>query len=224
MSFRKIDPALKPVAEKERNSGKFVDEIASELQISQATVSIWLRGHVPDKSVAKILAKRLARKRESYNRAKRRELQIRTAKSTKLLATTLSKLNFSALHDKLLCSFLYWAEGGKTESSVNFTNSDPKMIRVFLKLLRKNWRLEETKFRLTLHAHKYHDVTKLSNYWLKQTKIPLNQFTKIYVKPNGARNIRNGYKGTIRIRYYDVKIAREIKEIYNAYSVFAMGM
>ena len=129
-----------------------------------------------------------------------------------------SKIESNKEFNKLLCSFLYWGEGSKNTNSLIFTNSNPKMIRSYLNLLRESFELDESKFRALVHVHEYHEDIEIKKYWSKITNIPLSQFSKSYLKPHTSKNIREGYKGTISIRYYNYKIALELSFIYNRFA------
>lgn len=52
------------------------------------------------------------------------------------------------------------------------------------------------------------------NYWSKLTKISISQFSKSYIKLHTGKRKRKGYKGSVRIRYYDSDLEKEIREIY----------
>ena len=92
------------------------------------------------------------------------------------------------------------------------------MIGSFIKLFRLSFVLDERKLRALIHIHEYHNEVKIKNYWSHLTTIPLIQFSKSYLKPHTGKVIRSGYKGTIRIRYYDYTIASELKAIYNMFA------
>lgn len=94
-------------------------------------------------------------------------------------------------------------------------NSDPKMIETFLKLFRIAFTTNESKFRALVHIHEYHNGEKQRKFWSELTKIPINQFSKNYLKPHTKKRIRDGYQGCIRIRYYDATIALELRTFYN---------
>ena len=48
---------------------------------------------------------------------------------------------------KIVLAMLYWCEGGKNGRSLAFGNSDPIMIRLFLRLLRRCYRVDEHNLR-----------------------------------------------------------------------------
>lgn len=90
------------------------------------------------------------------------------------------------------------------------------MIMTFLSLLRQSFSLDEKKFHVSIHLHEYHDPELIKEFWINTTQIPVAQFIKPYLKPHTAIRKKDNYKGCITIRYYDVKIARELTAVYNA--------
>lgn len=84
-------------------------------------------------------------------------------------------------------TMLYWAEGAKSgklgkNKIVDFTNSDPKMILVFLYFLREFCGIDEKRLRCLLYCYSNQNVYKLMRYWSKITHIPISQFTKPYIR------------------------------------------
>ncbi|OGM20432.1 hypothetical protein A2863_04855 [Candidatus Woesebacteria bacterium RIFCSPHIGHO2_01_FULL_38_9b] len=198
-----------------RKKGFSIKEISEKLNIAKSTSSLWLR----DINLNQIALKRL-QKRKILGQYK--SMQIAAGKRQKLLNVhlyqamrTISKIKRGAELYKTICSILFWTEGSKKLSSLSFTNSDPKMINFFLRLLRLSFSLDESKFRVKVHIHNYHNDLSIKNYWSKVTKIPLTQFTRSYKKPNTKKRIHKDYKGCVNIRYYDYKIALELSSIYN---------
>ncbi len=58
--------------------------------------------------------------------------------------STLQDMEFSKEILLIICAMIYWCEGGKSErDAVYFTNSDPDLISLFLRLLRKSFNLDE---------------------------------------------------------------------------------
>jgi len=91
------------------------------------------------------------------------------------------------------------------------------MVVTFLKLLRDSFKIDEKKLRAMVHIHEYHNEKQILDYWSKMINIPLKQFTKSFKKPHTGKRARKNYKGSIRIRYYDYKIALELRSIYNTF-------
>lgn len=89
---------------------------------------------------------------------------------------------------------------------------------IFVNLLREAFDADESKFRLLIHIHEYHNDLKQRKFWSKATGISLKQFTKSYVKPHTGKNKRKDYPGCASLRYYDYRIALELEAIYNIFS------
>lgn len=68
---------------------------------------------------------------------------------------------------------LYWAEGSnsKNAQTVDFANSNPKMIVIFTKFLRKICGIREKKLRAFLYCYSNQRPTELVEYWSKLTGI-----------------------------------------------------
>ena len=108
---------------------------------------------------------------------------------------------------KIAGIMLYWAEGHKKGSGIDFANSDAEIIKLFLTFLRRICGVNEERLRIYLYAYEDQDINRLRNFWSKTTQIPLAQFTKPYIRKGNAnlsgRKMRNGL---VHIRYYDKKL------------------
>ena len=114
---------------------------------------------------------------------------------------------------------LYWAEGTLKRNTVDFANSNPEMIRIFLKFLRNVCGVSEDRLRVYLYAYSCHNLDVLKKYWHNVTKIPLDQFTKPYIRQDNPNlsNRKLPY-GLVHIRYNDTKLLETIGNWINDYS------
>ena len=115
-------------------------------------------------------------------------------------------------------AMLYWGEGFKGNenskmSSVDFANSDPKMISIFMKAFRDVYDFDDRKLRAYIYCYSNQDVTGLINFWSKLTKIPKAQFTKPYIRDDSRINARVMKYGLVHIRYHDMKLLINIKNL-----------
>ncbi|MFH0928192.1 MAG: hypothetical protein V1821_01825, partial [bacterium] len=199
----------KKLAIKMRRSGKSYGQILECLPVAKSSLSLWLRD-VPLTSKQQRLIQvrhlKLARERASKTLhekcAQRATLVIRDA------WTQFKKLEQDPFFLSGLC--LYWAEGTKTNQRFCFTNSDPTMIKFFLKWLRKYGEVAETNLRVQLNIHSLHSRERVEEYWSDITKIPLTQFIKTYIKKTSLGHRKNiQYNGTCAIRVSNVKLFRK---------------
>ncbi len=100
---------------------------------------------------------------------------------------------------------------------------DPSLIALFLDLLRKGFKINESKLRILMHLHNYHDEVIQKEFWSIVTNIPFAQFHQSYWKPNTGKRKHAHYPGCIALSYYDAKIAKELKAIYNAFVLRGVG-
>ena len=106
---------------------------------------------------------------------------------------------------KLICGLLYLCEGAKYPSTrcLIFGNSDPRIIRCFLNLLRKSFDIEEDKLRCRVMYRWDQDINRLNRYWSRITNIPLKHFFKTTPdkRTKGNPTRKKFYKGVCSIQY-----------------------
>lgn len=148
---------------------------------------------------------------------RKNNLVRRTAKENNLLQFVRQKPTFriktklSSKEKNLKTAgiMLYWGEGSKWtgESIVDFTTSNPAMIKIFLLFLRKICGIDEKKLRVYLYCYQNQNVQELINYWSKITNISKKYFTKPYVSHNfQKKKIGKMQYGLIHVRYCDKKL------------------
>ncbi|MDP8289548.1 MAG: hypothetical protein P9M02_01070 [Candidatus Susulua stagnicola] len=110
---------------------------------------------------------------------------------------------------KIAGIMLYWAEGSKNLKSnmLDFVNSDPDMIKLFLKFLRQICGVKEGRLRVYLYSYSSQEIDKLKDYWSRITGISRSQFLKPYVR-EGNLNLsgRKLLYGLVHIRYCDKRL------------------
>lgn len=147
------------------------------------------------------------------------------AQQAKFLNKPLSfvKQKLSSIYLKELSAIgtmLYWAEGYKGDErngTVDFANSDTRMVKLFMVFLRKIFKPREERFRVYLYCYSDQDVSGLIKYWSKATRIPIKQFSKPYVRSDYKKDGRKMEHGMIHIRYHDKKLLLELKSMIESY-------
>ena len=122
---------------------------------------------------------------------------------------------------------LYWAEGAKRSyHTVDLTNSDPRLIQVFLRFLREICGVAESRLRVYLYVYEGQDVDAIRKYWSKLTRIPKKQFLKPYIsrlRPDRTRS-RVLPNGIVHIRYCDARLLKQLFSwIDEAAEVLSLG-
>lgn len=212
------DVNLRKEIEIKRLEGISAEELAQMYSVPRGTVYQWVRNLTLSSEARSRLESNsiLGSKKGRETSLKNKQLQELKIRET--VVSELATIQLPISVGKLLCAFLYWAEGAKDREYLTFINSDPKMIHTFLYLFRRFFKPDETKFRVLVHLHPYHNPSEILSFWATTTKIPLSQFNKPYLKKNSGINKKDGYQGCISVRYYDAKIAKEIFWLYTTFS------
>lgn len=154
-------------------------EIGRRLNISDSTISTWLRGISGNNSRTPVGSTEIIRKniRNSENNI------FKTLKIEQNLA-------------KIFSGVIYGCEGSKYPAShcIAFTNSEPELMTSFISLLRFSYELDETKWRVILQIHSNQNYAKLSKYWSETLKIPINKFYKPTITVAREGKHRSGFK------------------------------
>ena len=107
---------------------------------------------------------------------------------------------------------LYWGEGTKSNThSIRLGNTDPKLIRTFIKFLRQIYKIKPDKLKFGLQV--FNDVPKIAakKYWLRQLQARPSQFQKIVVSPpQGIGTYRKKAQYGVVTVYYHNKKLRDI--------------
>ncbi len=146
------------------------------------------------------------------NERKRQELRVSE------IATLDTIKNIEVENAKILAAIIYGCEGSKypATNKLELTNSDPNLLKVFIKLLRKSFILDEAKLRVHLQIHDIHDFKSVKSFWSDLLDIPKKQFIKPTItKVRGGKH-RRIYHGTCSIRYHDYRLQLKVIGIYEA--------
>lgn len=178
-------------------------EIAGKLGVSIDAVVYFMRKHgLYRRTFSEMNKVRFENKKPSFEIRKNNSLRARELKA--------------------IGAMLYWGEGykGDKSSGVDFANSDPEMIRMFLVFLRSIYKINEKKLRILLYCYSNQNTAELIKFWSKLTNIPKEQFTKPYARKDfNERNNRKMQYGLIHVRYSDKKLLLSLKDLINSYKV-----
>jgi predicted DNA-binding protein YlxM (UPF0122 family) len=132
------------------------------------------------------------------------------------------KLSILEKRLKLAGVMLYWCEGwkgSKGHERIDFVNSDPAMIDIFMRFLRNICGVKESKLRALLYCYSNQNIRSLIKFWSKITQIPIDQFTKPYIRMDFDVHKQNKMPyGLVHIRYTDKKLFLLIKYWLNIFT------
>lgn len=187
-----------------RRAGKTYDEIVEELGVSKSSVSLWVRD-VPG-------PRRGPRDAEAVHahmdmmRAARRANTERAREETKAAAFA----EVGELTDRelmLVGAGLYWAEGTKDKpharrERIVFVNSDPSMIRFFLRWLAL-FDVSREQLRCHVMIHESAEVEGAERYWADLVGIDVADLGKTVLKRHNPKTVRKNvgeaYRGCLAV-------------------------
>ncbi|MET9733112.1 hypothetical protein ABZZ79_21445 [Streptomyces sp. NPDC006458] len=192
---------LRAKARELRLEGWTYDQIQMELGCSKSSISLWVRDLPrPERRDPTEQARLAARKRWEH------ELAVRDAERQESKAAAASEIG--ALTDRelfLLGVGLYWAEGSKDKpyarrEKVQFVNSDPGVIRVFLAWL-DLLRVERERRRYAVMIHETADISGAERYWADLVGADSSAFNKTTLKRHNPKTVRKNvgenYRGCL---------------------------
>jgi len=189
------------------------------IPIPKSTLSLWFK-RITLSNIAcnRLNNARSLKQKESHMRAleankkKRINYLEEIEKRTKHLEKYLDNNDIA----KIVLAMLYLGEGAKgPRRSFMLGNSNPKVVKLYLNLLRKCYIIDEKKFRCTLQCRADQNIPKLENFWHKVTGIPKTQFYKARIDPRtiGKKSKKPEYKGVCRIDYFSADMYNEVEKI-----------
>jgi len=209
-----------------RLQGRSYNEITKLLGVPKSTLSGWFTGlELPD-SAKERLNKRVYEKSVKAI-IKRNKLQTHLAEQRARKIREVSRKKIEKLSDRdlfIVGIVLYWAEGYKrpiiknnkikTFHPVSLTNSDPKLIKIYLKFLREVCRVPEEKITANLRIYEHQNDNYLLDFWSKITDIPYSRFEKMYYGVSKSSLNKRPYNilpyGTIQIRVNSTNLYHQI--------------
>lgn len=189
-----------------RRKGYSYSEIAKLLKVSQGSLSLWLRS-VSIENKYQNLLKSKQKKGQLRGALSRRENRLK--QENIIFAEAEREINNISTKDLWLMGIIaYWCEGAKQKTNnvsqgVCFVNSDPFLLKLFIKWLKEICKIADENIKYTLYIHENAAKSKAINYWSRNLNISVSKFGKTVFKRQKIKtnrsNIRSNYFGLVRI-------------------------
>lgn len=189
-----------------RARGLAYHEIAARLGVSKSSVSLWVRDlPVPDRLTYEECRKRAADGAHRYWATERAVRKTRRAGEVSAAADEIGKLSDREI--LIAGAIAYWCEGAKNKpyrrsDRVSFMNSDPRLIRFFLRFLAAAG-ISESQLIFRVFIHESADVGEAQRFWLDVTRSRPDQFRRPALKRHNPtttrRNRGEDYRGCLRV-------------------------
>lgn len=137
---------------------------------------------------------------------------------TRLLAWGRAHVGEISDRDLLIAgTALYAGDGAKTDGSVTFTNTNPQMIALYCRWLRRFFDIDESRLRVRLYLHEGLSEAAAVTHWAEVTGIPPRQFHKSHraVADDGIRHSKH-VDGCAAVVYSSKPVHRRIMGLVQA--------
>lgn len=104
---------------------------------------------------------------------------------------------------------LYWGEGNKAnKNTVKLGNSDPALLREFIRFLTTFFNINKKDLRFHLHTFTDIDLDEANKYWIKELKIRKEQFYKPTITITGKLGTyrKKSKYGVLTVYYANTKL------------------
>lgn len=208
-----------------KEDGMSINDISTKLRVAKSSVSLWVR----DVKLSEDQINRLLSKNPIFNN------QMEGAKARKDNAL-LNRKKFqdygASMAEEIKCSrdlflagcMLFWAEGSKNKNIIEFVNSDPIMINIFMKFLRVCLSIKDEDIKISINCYVNNNLMydEIEKFWLKETNLSKDNFNKATI--NNTPKSSSGNKknkliyGVCKIRVSNTEKVQNIFGAINKYT------
>lgn len=193
-----------------RSQGLDYEEIVAALGVSKSSVSLWVRDMPrPNRLSYEECCKRSAEGSRLYWAIERPAREAKREAARVAAAAEIGELSEREI--LIAGAIAYWCEGTKSKPQklrerVLFINSDPGLIRFFLRFLATAG-TQQAQLRFRVYIHETANVAVAERFWAGVTDSDPEDFYKAVLKRHNPRTIRKNvgpdYHGCLRIDVLD---------------------
>jgi hypothetical protein len=196
-----------------RRQGWAIHEIAKELNKHKDVIIEWCRDIELTESQKEIIKQNNPRWEAQQKGA---DVNKRMAYEQRMLYQEKGREQAregSLLH--LMGSILYWAEGAKDRTNLNFINTDANMLKLFIRFLREEMIVENSSIRLKIwhHTSDESEIARIRHYWLDCLDLPIDTHVNMYLKVGTVSRKKRYSEGICAI---EISSVETLQHIYGA--------
>lgn len=199
-----------------RKQGKSYRDIHTLLAIPLSTLNYWLRNvELTEKQKTKLdqrwrQALVSARQKAAIWHNAQKAARLENAKGQAMKTyEKISKNDCLAL--EIALAFLYLGEGSKKNDTLGLGNSDPKVIKFYIRALKILYGLPYDSLHVGLHLRADQDENERKTFWSRETGIPLSRFKYVSKdKRTIGRPTYADYNGVCLVTGGGVEIQRRL--------------
>lgn len=160
-----------------RKAGHSYNHIASDVEVSKGTLSVWLADvpYTPNNETIARIGKARAASGEAKSKLKRQSIQRAREEAREDMGEVSKRDLF------MLGLGLYIGEGAKSTEQIVFVNSNPEILNIMIRWFTEIIGLKNRNIKIRLHVYPDCNVRKSIHFWSEKTRIPVSQFLKTQI-------------------------------------------
>lgn len=197
-----------------RKNGASIREVERVLKIPRSTLSGWFKYIKLTKSQKRKLDINWrnslidSRKRAVIWHNSQKESRIKEAHEKAI--ETLNNINLKDNNVlELALAMLYLGEGAKTQTT-SMVNSNPQIIKFFIKSLQKIFKIDKNSLKCELHLRSDQNELEAMKYWSSELDINISRFTFVKDKRIAKTKTYTNYKGVCVVNCGRIAIQRRL--------------
>jgi hypothetical protein len=205
-----------------RRDGHSLREIERRLGVSRSSVSLWVRDiQLTDEQIAELARRSATSPGQRAGAAANAALGLARRRSYQTGGRIRAR-GRQGLH--IAGCMLFWAEGDKCRGSVRLANSDPALLKLFMRFLRECYcaPIERVSITCNLFADHLAQQREIEQFWLDTLSLPGTclrpSIVNVYSKYSQKKRRNKLPYGTCKLVYNDT---RTVQSIYGAIQEYA---
>jgi transcriptional regulator with XRE-family HTH domain len=195
--------------------GLSVKHIARIVGVSRSSVSLWVRDIPLTEQQIEVLRQQTPAYNRQLRGATRNAEKGRARRSAFQEEGRALARRGDPLH--VAGAMLYWAEGDKgSKNAARVSNSDPELLRLFLRFVRAYFDAPDERIRVTCHLFADHieRQIEIEQFWLDALDLPRSclrkSFVNVYSKYSQKKRRNKLPHGTCHVIVHSTRVAQSI--------------
>lgn len=211
-------PELRAEARRLRiEEGLSLREICQRLGISKSSASMWVRDLELTPEQMSVLEKRHSGYQGQHNGSRANILKFREIRRQYQEEGRAKARHKNPLH--VAGCMLYWGEGAKSQNRLSLANSDPDLLKFYVKFLRESLLVKDAQIDVRVYCYSGNGlpIEDIENYWLETLELPRSCLRKSVVNSQPRSSQQKGRKLLYGVCNTDVKQStRLLHHVYGA--------
>lgn len=203
-----------------RQSGLTYGEIVEKIPVSKSTLNYWFTGLRLQRSAKKILLQKkqqnLAKIRLKAIQVLRKKREENRIKLSSMVKKEFLDFSFNVRTKELALAALYLGEGFKNRSQVAMGNSNPEILKIFIRLIGDVYQIFPNSLRCSLYLRADQSTVKEVAYWSKELGVPKGSFYKSQIdKRTKGKKTYPYYHGVCSVSCNNATIDKRLEIVQN---------